>query len=72
MENAVWVARTGARDLSAAARALLARALGLPSPRASKRTRGESPFCRISREFKSASPTRVARWRSHSRSIDCP
>lgn len=62
MENAVWFARTGARDLSAAARALLARALGLPEPRASKRTRGESPFCRISREFKSASPTRAARW----------
>mgnify|MGYP001630299785 FL=1 len=44
MENAVWFARTGARDLSAAARALLARALGLPEPpRVEKDARGK-PF----------------------------
>ena len=44
MENAVWFARTGARDLSAAARELLARALGLPEPpRVEKDARGK-PF----------------------------
>ena len=41
MENAVWVARTGARDLSAAARALRGRPPGrAPPPPAGKCARG--------------------------------
>lgn len=42
MENTVWLARTGAQDLSTAVRTLLARALGLPAPpRVDKDERGK-------------------------------